>query len=81
MVEEINAPLVHMVRNAVDHGIESPDERIKNGKPERGHVHLAGYHEGGKVVLELTDDGKGWTGTRSSTRPSPLGYVQNPTPG
>ena len=76
MVEEINAPLVHMVRNAVDHGIESPDERIKNGKPERGHVHLAGYHEGGKVVLELTDDGKGLDRDKIFNKAVSLGIVK-----
>lgn len=59
LVEEINSPLVHMVRNAVDHGIESPGERKRAGKPERGRVELRGYHEGGNVVIELSDDGKG----------------------
>ncbi len=76
MVEEINAPLVHMVRNAVDHGIESPDVRIKNGKPERGHIHLAGYHEGGKVVIELTDDGKGLDRDRIFNKAVSLGLVK-----
>ncbi|NPV60614.1 MAG: chemotaxis protein CheA [Actinobacteria bacterium] len=59
LVEEINSPLVHMVRNAVDHGIESPEERKRAGKPERGRVELRGYHEGGNVVIELSDDGRG----------------------
>lgn len=59
MVDEIYNPLVHMVRNAVDHGIESRNERIKLGKPERGLVLLKAYHRGSNVVIEVSDDGKG----------------------
>ncbi|MBW2631883.1 MAG: chemotaxis protein CheA [Deltaproteobacteria bacterium] len=59
MVDEIYNPLVHMVRNAVDHGIDSPEERIKLGKPEKGLVRLRAYHKGGNVVIEISDDGKG----------------------
>jgi len=59
MVEEIYNPLVHMVRNAVDHGIDSSEERIKAGKPERGLVRLKAFHRGGNVVIEISDDGKG----------------------
>ncbi|MCX8083388.1 MAG: hybrid sensor histidine kinase/response regulator [Calditerrivibrio sp.] len=59
VVEEIGDPLVHMIRNAVDHGVESPEERIKKGKPAKGKVHLAAYHEGNHIVIEISDDGKG----------------------
>ncbi|MCD4754714.1 MAG: chemotaxis protein CheA [Deltaproteobacteria bacterium] len=59
MVDEIYNPLVHMVRNAVDHGIESKEERIKSGKPEKGLVQLKAYHRGGSIVIEISDDGKG----------------------
>lgn len=59
LVEEIYNPLVHLVRNAVDHGLESPEERRRKGKPERGRIRLRGYHEGGNVVIELEDDGRG----------------------
>jgi two-component system chemotaxis sensor kinase CheA len=59
MVEQIADPLVHMIRNAVDHGIESPDERRRAGKPEQGTIRLAAYHEGGSIVIELADDGRG----------------------
>jgi len=59
MVEEIYNPLVHMVRNAVDHGIDSAKERIKAGKPEKGLVQLKAFHRGGNVVIEISDDGKG----------------------
>lgn len=59
VVEEIGSPLVHMVRNAVDHGIESTEDRLKAGKSEKGKVFLRAYHEGGNVVIEIEDDGKG----------------------
>ena len=59
MVDEIYNPLVHMVRNAVDHGIESGEERIKSGKPEKGLIQLKAYHRGGSIVIEISDDGKG----------------------
>jgi len=59
LVDVINDPLVHMVRNSVDHGIEAPDERAANGKPEAGTVKLSAYHSAGSVVVEIEDDGKG----------------------
>lgn len=59
MVDVIADPLIHMVRNAVDHGIEFPDVREAAGKPREGKVQLAAYHSGGNVVVELRDDGKG----------------------
>ena len=59
MVEQIADPLVHMIRNAVDHGIEPPDERRKAGKPEEGTIRLSAYHEGSSIVIELADDGRG----------------------
>jgi two-component system, chemotaxis family, sensor kinase CheA len=59
MVDAITDPLVHMVRNAVDHGIEQPDVRTKLGKSPMGVIRLAAYHSGGNVVIELQDDGKG----------------------
>lgn len=59
MVDIINDPLVHMIRNAVDHGIETPGERVAKGKPETGTILLSAYHSSGNVVVEITDDGKG----------------------
>ncbi len=59
LVNIINDPLVHMVRNAVDHGIETPEERKQKGKPECGDVQLLAYHSAGSVVVEIRDDGKG----------------------
>ena len=59
MVENIYDPLVHLVRNAMDHGLESPAERKAKGKPPQGLVRLKAYHQGGNVVIELSDDGRG----------------------
>ncbi len=59
LVDVINDPLVHMVRNAVDHGIESPEERKRNGKPPNGTVKLSAFHSAGSVVVQIIDDGKG----------------------
>lgn len=59
LVDVINDPLVHMVRNAVDHGVESPAERAALGKPSHGTVKLSAYHAAGNVVVEISDDGKG----------------------
>lgn len=59
VMEKIGDPLVHLVRNAVDHGIESVEERIAAGKPEEGIIKLDAYHKGGSIVIEITDDGKG----------------------
>jgi two-component system, chemotaxis family, sensor kinase CheA len=59
MVDEIYNPLVHMIRNSVDHGLEMPDERIKAGKSERGLITLKAFHRGGNIVIEIADDGKG----------------------
>jgi two-component system chemotaxis sensor kinase CheA len=59
LVNIINDPLVHMVRNAVDHGIEAPEVRKQKGKPEYGEVRLLAYHSAGSVVVEIRDDGKG----------------------
>ncbi len=59
MVEVLGDPLVHMIRNAVDHGIETPQQRIEAGKAPEGTVRLRAYHSAGNVVIELVDDGKG----------------------
>ncbi len=59
MVESLYDPLVHMIRNAVDHGIEWPEERVKKGKPQTGNIFLKAYQKGGNVVIEIEDDGQG----------------------
>ena len=59
MVEELYDPLVHMIRNAIDHGIEMPEDRKEKGKPETGTIELLAYHKGGNIVIEIKDDGQG----------------------
>ena len=59
LLEAIRDPLVHLVRNAVDHGIETPQARLAAGKPETGTLTLSAYHESGNVTVEISDDGKG----------------------
>lgn len=59
VLDAIKDPLTHMVRNSADHGIESPEVRRSNGKPESGTIHLNAYHEGGHVIIEIQDDGAG----------------------
>jgi two-component system chemotaxis sensor kinase CheA len=59
MVDAIGDPLVHMIRNAIDHGVEAPDQRAAAGKPPRGTVRLSACHSGGNVVVTVADDGRG----------------------
>ncbi|SET47476.1 two-component system, chemotaxis family, sensor kinase CheA [Salinibacillus kushneri] len=59
VIDEIGDPLVHLIRNSVDHGIESPQERSAKGKPEEGHLQLTAYHNGNHVYIEIEDDGAG----------------------
>jgi len=59
VMEQIGDPLVHLVRNAVDHGIESAEVRLANGKPQKGTIMLDAYHQGGSIVIEIKDDGGG----------------------
>lgn len=59
VVDEIGDPLVHLLRNALDHGLEGPEDRVKAGKPETGTVHLRAYQSGNHVFIEIEDDGRG----------------------
>lgn len=59
MVERISDPLMHLVRNAMDHGLESPAERLAAGKPSQGLLALSAYHDSGSIVIEIKDDGRG----------------------
>lgn len=59
VLEKISDPLVHLIRNSVDHGIEMPEVRVAAGKTAKGHVRLSAFHESGKLVLEVKDDGGG----------------------
>lgn len=59
VLDLIKDPLTHMVRNSADHGLEMPADRVAQGKPEKGTIKLAAYHEGGHIIIEIADDGKG----------------------
>ena len=59
IIEEIGDPLVHIIRNSCDHGIETPEERLAKGKPEEGTISLKAYNEGNQIVIQIDDDGKG----------------------
>ncbi|AST59012.1 chemotaxis protein CheA [Thermoanaerobacterium thermosaccharolyticum] len=59
VIDEIGDPLVHLMRNSIDHGIETPEVRVKKGKPETGVINLKAYHEGNNVIIEVSDDGSG----------------------
>jgi two-component system chemotaxis sensor kinase CheA len=59
LVEKITDPLTHLVRNSCDHGIELPAERLAHGKPEQGTITLSASHQGGSIVIEVRDDGRG----------------------
>lgn len=59
VMEKIGDPMVHLVRNALDHGLESPEKRRAAGKPETGKLNLNAYHQGGNIVIEIFDDGAG----------------------
>jgi two-component system chemotaxis sensor kinase CheA len=75
MVDAIYEPLVHLVRNAVDHGLESPEERKQAGKPETGTLELRSYQQGGNVVIEVADDGRGLNRERILAKARLLGLV------
>lgn len=66
VIEEIGDPLVHLLRNSLDHGVEMPADRIAAGKPETGTVHLRAYHSGNHVFIEVEDDGNGIDGAKVS---------------
>lgn len=59
VIEKIGDPMVHLVRNSLDHGIEEPADRLAAGKPETGTIELNAYHQGGNIVIEIKDDGRG----------------------
>lgn len=59
VIERLADPLTHMIRNAVDHGLEGPEDRAAAGKPAEGTIHLSADHRGGRIVIEISDDGRG----------------------
>lgn len=76
MVEQISDPLVHMIRNSVDHGIEPADVRRSLGKPDEGVVRLSACHEGGSVIIEIADDGRGLNREAILKKATAQGLVQ-----
>jgi two-component system chemotaxis sensor kinase CheA len=75
MVDVIGDPLMHLVRNSLDHGIETPDERLAAGKPRTGHLGLNAYHEAGSIVIEVSDDGRGLNRERILSKAVERGLV------
>ncbi len=73
LIELLVDPLTHVVRNAIDHGIESPEERRRAGKPEQGTVGMRATHRGGSVIIEVTDDGRGLDRDRIIAKARELG--------
>lgn len=77
VMEKIGDPLVHLVRNALDHGIEPPEVRRACGKSETGQVHLNAYHQGGNIVIEIGDDGAGLDRARIEAKARQRGLLQD----
>jgi two-component system chemotaxis sensor kinase CheA len=75
IVEDIADPLMHIIRNAIDHGIENPAERRALGKDERGVIKLSSYQKGNYVVIEVEDDGRGFDLSRIATKAVELGFI------
>jgi two-component system chemotaxis sensor kinase CheA len=75
VIEQLADPLTHLLRNALDHGIERPDERIRRGKPAQGSIHLAAEHRSGRIVIEVSDDGAGINRERVLARARERGLV------
>ena len=75
ILDAIAEPLTHLVRNAISHGIESPEERRKLGKPAQGTVRLNAYHQGNQVIVEITDDGRGIDVARIRSKAIELGLT------
>lgn len=76
IVEEIGDPLVHMIRNSMDHGIETPEVRVSKGKPAAGVIHLRAYHQGGNIVIQIQDDGAGLNRDRILKKAVEAGLVR-----
>lgn len=79
MVDIINDPIIHIIRNAMDHGIETPDIREKKGKPPYGIVKLSAYHSAGNVVMKVKDDGRGFNRKAILAKARERGLVSNET--
>jgi len=75
VLDLIKDPLTHMVRNSADHGLETPEQRRSTGKPEQGQIRLLAYHEGGYIVIQIADDGRGLDTARIKAKAIAQGLV------
>jgi chemotaxis family two-component system sensor histidine kinase/response regulator PixL len=75
VLEKLNDPLVHLVRNAFDHGIEPPAVRLQHGKPEQGLIEIRAYHQGSQTIIEVRDDGRGINLDRIRTKAVEMGLL------
>jgi len=80
VLERIGDPLVHLVRNSIDHGIESPEARTAVGKPEAGTLHLNAFHKGGAIRIEVSDDGRGLSRERILDKARARGLIGESEP-
>lgn len=76
VAEKLYDPLLHLVRNAIDHGIESAEDRIRTGKPSIGSVHLQAGHDSGNIIIRISDDGQGINTERVAQKAAELGLVK-----
>lgn len=77
IIEKLVDPITHMIRNSVDHGLESLEERVKKGKPQEGTVNLSAYHSGGKIFIEIKDDGAGINREKVLEKAKAKGLISN----
>lgn len=80
IIERISDPLIHLVRNSIDHGIESPSDRVQAGKPAHGTIRLNAYHKAGNVVIEIVDDGRGLDRDRILAKARERGFIAPEVP-
>ncbi len=76
VAEELSDPLLHMIRNSVDHGIEAPAERVAAGKPPEARIRLSAFHKGGEIVISISDDGRGLNAERIRAKAEQRGLIQ-----
>ncbi len=75
VIERLADPMVHLIRNAIDHGVEGPEKRAQAGKPAEGHLHLSARHSGAEVLISIRDDGKGLDSARIRARAEENGLI------
>ncbi|CAA7618181.1 chemotaxis protein CheA [Magnetospirillum sp. UT-4] len=76
VIEQLSDPMTHLIRNALDHGIETPEERMAVGKPAEGTIHLGAEHRSGRIIIEITDDGRGINRARVLEKAIEKGLVE-----